>query len=518
MPAFLSPFTPTRKACSLCFEPKVYRQNQDNPFPSGSSLTNFNPIEIESEVAMVSGKPPRRSKTTEEPVIIDLKATEVAQGKPDEEPVVAAESTKDPAGVPPEPPPETREPDAQPTMASEATVPEPQTRADKNTFEDKPSPEAESDPKISAEAQAPDAQVSDAQMSDAQASGAANEEATEQDNNTSAFASQPPKPEEEQPALERPTSSTSTSSLLAAGIAGGLIALIAAGSIQYAGLLPTMGSGNNDKIAALSTELDSLKQAVAKGQPTADTSALEARLAQLESAQQNPGSAIDPAAITDLQTKLASTDQTIDQLKSDVTGRIESLTSGQTDLSDKLAAIQAKLDKPRDDIEVARAIAASALKTAADRGGPFLAELRTLGSIAPEDPAVKALEPYAATGTASRAELLQRFGPVADNILSAINQPAESANIGERLMASAMSIIKVRPVGNVAGDSPSAIVARIEDKIRNGDLKGAAAEWETLPEAGRSVSAAFKKALDARIAVEAQVSDALARSVAGRQG
>ncbi|OLP42776.1 mitofilin family membrane protein [Rhizobium oryziradicis] len=457
---------------------------------------------------MVSGKPPRRSKTTEEPVIIDLKATEIAPEKPPEEPATSPEpttepskqSSKEPAVEATAPPPEPQKVDAEIAATPASHTPEPETPAENHAFEDASKSEPESEAKAAAEAQNPEA-----------------EDGTEKSNSTSAFAAHAPRPEEEQAAPVAPSSSN-TSSLLAAGIAGGLIALLAAGSIQYAGLLPAMGSGNSDKVAALSAEVESLKQMVAKGQPAADTSALEARLAQLESAKQNPAESVDPTTITELQTKLASTEQTIDQLKSDVTGRIQSLTSGQSDLSDKLTAIQTKLDRPRDDIEVARAIAASALKTAADRGGPFLAELRTLGSIVPEDPAVKALEPYATTGTASRAELLQRFGPVADSILSAINQPAESANIGERLMASAMSIIKVRPVGNVAGDSPSAIVARIEDKIRNGDLKGAAAEWETLPEAGRNVSASFKKALDASIAVEAQVSDALARSVAGRQG
>jgi hypothetical protein len=457
---------------------------------------------------MVSGKPPRRSKTTEEPVIIDLKATEVATEKSGEEAVVSAEPIKEPASEPPMTPTETPAPEAEAAIAPDTVVESPKTEpeteatAEHSQHDDKQPKDPDAELPLSTESETTEP---------------LDQEQSSFGNNSSAFSSQTPTPEDE-PAAPAHASTTNTSSLLAAGIAGGLIALIAAGSMQYAGIMPGMGSGNSDNVAALSAEVASLKQSIVKEQPVPDTSALEARLTQLENAQQNPSATVDPATISDLQTKLASANQTIEQLKSDVTGRIQSLTSGQTDLSDKLTTIQTKLDKPRDDIEVARAIAASALKTAADRGGPFLAELRTLGSIAPEDPAVKALEPYAATGTASRAELLQRFSGVADTILSTINQPAESANIGERLMASAMSIIKVRPVGNVAGDDPSAIVARIEDKIRNGDLKGASAEWETLPEAGRTVSASFKKALDARIAVEAQVSDALARSVAGRQG
>ncbi|MBB4954850.1 hypothetical protein H4S14_002743 [Agrobacterium vitis] len=450
---------------------------------------------------MVSGKPPRRSKTTEEPVIIDLTATEVAPEKPENTSAEETTSSAQTPDVPTEP-----QPESEPAIAAETT--QAKEPAKEESLATEPEPATEPRPASDTEPAtlAPDHPDSEQQ------------EDTRFGSGTSTCSPQTPPPQDNQPASARP-SSNSISSLLAAGIAGGLIALIGAGSIQYAGLLPVSGpSGSADTVAALSAEVESLKETMAKGQPAADTSALEARIGQLESSQQNPQATIDPATITDLQTRLASADQAIDQLKSDMAGRVQSLTSGQTQMSDTLSAIQTRLDKPRDDIEVARAIAASALKTAADRGGPFLAELRTLGSIAPEDPAIAALEPYAATGAVSRAELLERFGKTADTILSAINQPADSASIGERLLASAMSVIKVRPVGNVAGDDPSAIVARIEDKIRNGDLRGAAAEWESLPEVGRTVSEGFKKALDGRIAVEAQVSDALARSVAGRQG
>lgn len=269
-------------------------------------------------------------------------------------------------------------------------------------------------------------------------------------------------------------SSPTMSGFVAAGIVGGLIALVGAGALQYAGVIPSTGSAKDDsavskQVATLAAEVESLKAGSANGAVPADLSGLENRLSQLEAGQQQ--TAVDPAAVSDLQAKLASANQAIDQLKSDLAGRVEKLTENQTEVSDKVSAIETKINKPRDDIEVARAIAASALKTAADRGGPFLAELRTLGSIAPEDTAIAALEPYATTGVTSRIELQRQFGPVADKILSTINAPAESANIGERLWASAMSVVKVRPVGNVEGDSASAIVARIEDKIRNGDLK-----------------------------------------------
>ncbi|MDQ0456640.1 mitofilin family membrane protein [Rhizobium paknamense] len=462
---------------------------------------------------MVSGKPPRRSKKNDDPVTIDLTATEVPR-----EDGPAAESVEPVAT-----------PDATVETQAQASI---EGRAPESAAVPETAPEAAPDDKPLE----PEAPVSETPHAETSGSGLeesvqdakqpeAEQTAGEKDAEPmSAFGSRgdtPPEdtagqqvpPYEEKPA---PRTQTATSTLIAAGIAGGLVALIGAGALQYAGILPAASPNKaNAEIGSLAAQVQALKAEVAKGAGQGpDTSALEARIAKLETA---PAPA-NPQAIDDLAAKAAAADQTLSSLRSEVTGRLQSLTESQTALSDRVSAIETKLNRPRDDIEVARAIAASALKTAVDRGGPFLSEMTTLKGIVPEEPALSVLEPYAASGVPSRTELLRRFGTTADRILSAINQPAESANIGERLWASALSVVKVRPVGNVEGDSPYAIVARIEDKIRNGDLKGAAAEWQSLPEAGRSASGDFKKLLDDRIAVENAVSDAMARAVNGRKG
>jgi len=490
---------------------------------------------------MVSGKPPRRSKSTGEPVTIDLTATPV--NGPQSSEIDAEKSAKEAnmtdvaaesAGV------DNGTTEAA-SVSSSVSDHQPHEMQSHQTRAESVAPTETVGETATLTDTVPDARDAETvkeaienehtSAEDPKAEGTDDQGKGDVHFGSASSAFSPPPPDEPAPPSDASNSppldsnhrasSPAMSGLIAAGIVGGLVALLGAGALQYAGIVPSAGSGasktaTDQRLASLSAEIEQLKAGTAVNSAPADVSALEQRLAQLENRQQQPG--VDPAAVSDLQAKLAGANQAIDQLKSELTGRTEKLTEGQTELTDKVGAIETKINRPRDDIEVARAIAASALKTAADRGGPFLAELRTLGSIVPEDTAVAALEPYATTGVTSRTELLRQFGPVADKILSTINAPAESANIGERLWASALSVVKVRPVGNVEGDSASAIVARIEDKIRNGDLKGAAAEWESLPEAGRNVSATFKKALDARITVENQVSDALARAVAGRQG
>ena len=92
------------------------------------------------------------------------------------------------------------------------------------------------------------------------------------------------------------------------------------------------------------------------------------------------------------------------------------------------------------------------------------------------------------------------------------------ASVRRYLLSSALSVVKVRPVGNVEGDTPEAIIARIEDKLRNGDMKGAALEWNNLPDAGKAASAEFEKTLQARIKVEELVGGAASRSLAADKG
>ena len=100
-----------------------------------------------------------------------------------------------------------------------------------------------------------------------------------------------------------------------------------------------------------------------------------------------------------------------------------------------------------------------------------------------------------------------------------MHQPEGDQGIFNRLMSSAASAIRVRPVGSVEGDSPEAVVARIETKLQNGDFKGAQIEWQALPEKGQAAGAHYKRKLDARVTVEALIGTAVSGAMTtGNQG
>jgi hypothetical protein len=444
---------------------------------------------------MVSGKPPRHSRTKAEPVTIDLDAKDVktlAPGatQPDkQEPTVAADQPSQdiPASTPIEPQPNV-------DLGDEAKD---EQKTEKPSFEEQLS-------EVSDKPETLERETLDTDMKEA----AQKEEP--------AF-SPPPPPQQPNSTQARQGSS----GFIAAGIFGGLIALLAAGSMQYAGYLPPFSSAaNQDAENALSAELASLKtqlsalQQQAQSAPAADTSALEARLAALENAA--PAAGGESADVSGLADKIASLEGTVSSLQSERSAQ-ETATA---DLTRRLNDAETKLNEPRDDIEVARAIASAGLKAAVDRGGPFLTELDTLAGVATDDPSVAALKPFAATGVPSRAELLRTFPDVANSMLATLNQPDPNQSIVERLTESAYSLVKVRPVGNIEGETPEAVIARMEDKMRNGDLQGATLEWNALPDAAKTVSTAYKQSLDARIEVEKLVGDSLSRAInsSGQKG
>ncbi len=310
-------------------------------------------------------------------------------------------------------------------------------------------------------------------------------------------------PEPENPSLSRPEASPvisgSAPKMIGAGILGGLIALLAAGSMQYAGYLPAAlpekSAGENPAaLEALRTEIDGLKQQLATiPADIQPTDALEKRLAALEARPQAPGA--DPEA----QSRVAALEERLNTLQQTATQGEAAANQKIADLTSRLAEAENTLKQRPGETAVSKTIAATYLKAAVDRGDPFLTELETFAALSPDDPAIAGLRPLAAAGLRSKVDLVRSFDAIARAVMDAVNQPVAGEGWTDRLLSSARSLVSVRPVGNVEGADPGAILARMEDKLKNGDLKGAALEWEALPENARKASADFKQALDNRI-------------------
>lgn len=299
-----------------------------------------------------------------------------------------------------------------------------------------------------------------------------------------------------------PLRRSSTPAMIGAGILGGLVALATAGSMQYAGYLPAASpeaaapspAAALADLDALRAEIDGLKQQLATIPadiaPMAD---LEKRMAALEA--RPAGAADDPQA----KAKLEALEQRLIALQQTSTNSDSAAGRTIADLATRLENAEKTLKERPGEAAVSRTIAATYLKAAVDRGDPFLTELETFSALAPDDPAIAGLRPLATNGIPSRSDISAGFDDVAKAIVNAVNQPVAGEGWTDRLLSSARSLVSIRPVGNVEGTDAGAILARIEERLKNADLKGASLEWESLPEAARLVSKDFKRVLDDRI-------------------
>lgn len=336
---------------------------------------------------------------------------------------------------------------------------------------------------------------------------------------------------------------------IAAGIIGGVIALAAAGGLQFAGLLGAPGAGNvssggvsldgingeiaslkseiaglkdtagnNDasaKVDGLSSALDqvktdvaALKSAVEQGGAgnTAGLAALGDKVRQIETAVAALGQAGNtaPVDLGPLNERLAGLDEAVKSAGETATAQDRRLAALEQSVAQLSGKVEAQAGQPK----VALAIAASALKAALDRGAPFAAELETFAAISPDAPEIAGLRAYAEKGVPTRAEIAAEM-PAAANAMVAASEPVDqNAGFLQSLLSSAESLVKVRPIGAVEGAGAPETVARMEVAVNQGDYAKALSEYDTLPEAVKAAGADFAGRLKARIEVEKQV-DAL---------
>jgi hypothetical protein len=127
------------------------------------------------------------------------------------------------------------------------------------------------------------------------------------------------------------------------------------------------------------------------------------------------------------------------------------------------------------------------------------------------------IRPLAAKGVATGAELAAAFPDVANAILAATAASDPNAGFFQRVWANVSGLVQVRPLGPMAGSDPPAIVSRMSDDARKGDLAAALAEREALPQAGKDASAEWAAKAADRVALD-QAIGRIAEAAAGKAG
>jgi hypothetical protein len=340
-------------------------------------------------------------------------------------------------------------------------------------------------------------------------------------------------------------------SAIAAGVIGGVIALLGAGALQYGGMLPSPGSGGDpaavdglrSEIANLQTELAALKSGAGDAGVTQTVADLQARVEGLATdlgtlrtavesggAGENAGLAALDAKVAELQTQLAQLGQAsggapvdlapvndrIAALETGIKAATEAVAAGGArldTLEQTVASLAGKVDSAASQPKIALSIASSALKAAIDRGQPFAAELDTLAAISPNLPQLAALRTHAEAGVATRDDLIAEMDTAANAMIEASKPVDPDAGYFDQLLESAASLVTVRPVGAVPGEGVPETVARMEAAVKAGDLAKATAEYETLPDTAKAAGHDFAGKIKARLDVETLVDQAIAEAM-----
>ena len=236
-----------------------------------------------------------------------------------------------------------------------------------------------------------------------------------------------------------------------------------------------------------------------------DVADLDKRVAALEAAnaENAPNAAAAAKADQQLATQVKSLRADIDAARGEIPGlatRVAKLETEAPKANDAdLSALAARLDKveaalaaPKSETRAAAdnaaaiAIIAGAIEEKLGAGAPFGTEVAALKRLGVDPAQLAALEAVA-DGAPPGSALAASFEAVAPQVLAAASQE-EKGGVVDRLLAHLRGLVRVRDLNGAAGDDPQAIVSSIEADCRHGDISGALAAFDKLPEAARKAA------------------------------
>ncbi|MGC1778791.1 MAG: hypothetical protein WBB34_12640 [Xanthobacteraceae bacterium] len=172
-----------------------------------------------------------------------------------------------------------------------------------------------------------------------------------------------------------------------------------------------------------------------------------------------------------------------------------------------------------DDRAARLSLAAQALHAAVERGGPYRAELAAVKALGAPQNATASLEPFAASGVASAAALAQELASLVPALQHAVETSTGEASSGattilERLEANARHLVRITPVTAPAGNTPQAVIARIEADAARADIAAMQSDVAALPVSVKPLAGPWldkAKARDSALQASRQITaDALA--------
>ena len=248
---------------------------------------------------------------------------------------------------------------------------------------------------------------------------------------------------------------------------------------------------------------------------------LKSRVEALEQRPAASGAAPAPAAApsnVEAEKEIAVLTREIAALRSTL-GALDQAVATQRDQAKALSdAVGARNTGEQKALVAARASAvigvAARLAGSIDAGVPFATELNLLVPLVQGDAKlteiIAALQPHAQAGVASRTALEAAFPAVAK---AAMAEDLADDSYGERLLGKLRGLVSLRRVGDVAGDTTEAKLARTEQALHAGDVAKAAELVKSLPASTNKATAAWLAKAEAHLAAKRSLDQLAAYAV-----
>jgi hypothetical protein len=264
-----------------------------------------------------------------------------------------------------------------------------------------------------------------------------------------------------------------------------LTARIAELEKQVASAGSGLGAGGDGAAAkAAATRLDTLAR-----QSAADHEALVALDRRVADAQKALAdlSRAEPARVADLEKRMVAAASAVSDLRATLESAVKETRAALAAVAEPPALRATRL-----------AVLMQALDAAVLRGTPYQNEIAATRALAPDAAALAPLDAFAATGLPSVDALAGEFAALAPKLADAVAAPAGGNSLLAKFQANAEKLVRVRPSGDAAGDDAGAVIARMEARVRRGDLAGALAESPKLTGDAKALAEPWVKRAQAR--------------------
>lgn len=260
---------------------------------------------------------------------------------------------------------------------------------------------------------------------------------------------------------------------------------------------------DNAAIDALASRLANIESKIAA--PAAAAAPDPALAAHLDAVEKSVGALRDELAATVARSQQLSS--AIEAVKSapretlpppDLSAINQRLAQIETAAKTLSAEVATRNATPADDVPLRRAVAASLLDVSVRTGEPYAAALAAARQFAGNPDALKPLDGFAATGVPNSNALNRELQAVLPKLSPATETSTTGSGIVDRLQAGAARLVRIERTDAVAGNDRNAIVSRVTAAVMRNDIAEARRELKTLAPADRAAAQAWIDKADAR--------------------